>query len=65
MARVQKVICENSARVFGLYPKKGTIRKGSDADLVLVDLKIRCKVRGSDLLYKVGSTPYEGWRLQG
>ena len=65
LARLQKVICENPARVFGLYPKKGTIQKGSDADLVIVDLKIRRKVRGSDLHYKVGWTPYEGWRLQG
>jgi allantoinase len=65
MARLQKVTCENPARVFGLYPKKGTIRKGSDADLVILDLKIKRKVRGSDLHYKVGWTPYEGWTLQG
>ena len=65
MARLQKVVCENPARVFGFYPRKGTIQKGSDADLVIVDLKIKRKVRGSDLHYKVGWTPYEGWRLQG
>ena len=65
MARLQKVVCENPARVFGLYPKKGIIRKGSDADLVIVDLKIKRKVRSSDLHYKVGWTPYEGWMLQG
>jgi len=65
LARLQKVTSETPARVFGLYPKKGTIRKGSDADLVIVDLKAKRKVRGSDLHYKVGWTPYEGWRLQG
>jgi allantoinase len=65
MSKLQKVCCENPARVFGLFPKKGTIRKGSDADLVIVDLKAKRKVRGSDLHYKVGWTPYEGWRLQG
>ncbi len=65
MTRLQKVCCENPARVFGLFPKKGTIRKGSDADLVIVDLKAKRKVRGSDLHYKVGWTPYEGWMLQG
>jgi len=65
MARLQKVVCENPARVFGFYPKKGTIQKGSDADLVIVDLKTKRKVRGGDLHYKVGWTPYEGWRLQG
>jgi len=65
MPRLQQVICENPAKVFGFYPKKGTIRKGSDADLVIVDMKKKHKVRGSDLHYKVGWTPYEGWTLQG
>jgi len=65
MPRLQQVICENPAKIFGLYPKKGTIRKGSDADLVIVDMKKKRKVRGSDLHYKVGWTPYEGWTLQG
>lgn len=65
LARLQEVISENPARVFGFYPKKGAIRKGSDADLVIVDLKVKRKVRASDLHYKVGWTPYEGWRLQG
>jgi allantoinase len=65
LTRLQKISCENPARVFGLYPKKGTIRKGADADLVVVDLKVRRKIRGGDLHYKVGWTPYEGWRLRG
>jgi len=65
MARLHQVVCENPAKVFGLYPKKGAIRKGSDADLVIVDIKKKCKVRSSDLHYKVGWTPYEGWTLQG
>jgi len=65
MWKLQQVISENPARVFGLYPMKGTIRKGSDADLVIVDLKLTRRVRGSDLHYKVGWTPYEGWRLRG
>ena len=65
LPRLQEVISETPARVFGFYPKKGTIRKGSDADLVIVDLKVKRKVRGCDLHYKVGWTPYEGWRLQG
>jgi allantoinase len=65
LGRVQQVCCENPARIFGLYPKKGIIRKGSDADLVIVDLKEERKVRGDKLHYKVGWTPYEGWKLKG
>ncbi len=65
LATLQRVCCENPAKIFGLYPKKGTIRKGADADLVVVDAKIKRKVRAENLHYKVGWTPYEGWTLKG
>jgi allantoinase len=65
LARLQRVCCENPAKVFGLYPRKGTIQKGADGDIVLVDLKTKRKVRAEDLHYKVGWTPYEGWTLKG
>jgi allantoinase len=65
LTALQRVCCENPAKVFGLYPRKGVIQKGADADLVIVDLKIRRKVRAEDLHYKVGWTPYEGWTLKG
>jgi dihydroorotase-like cyclic amidohydrolase len=53
------------AQVFGMYPKKGTIRKGSDADLVIVNLKKERIIRGDKLHYRVGWTPYEGMKLKG
>lgn len=62
---LQRVCCENPARIFGLYPGKGAIQKGADGDLVIVDLKIKRKVRAEALHYKVGWTPYEGWTLRG
>ncbi|MGD0175860.1 MAG: dihydroorotase family protein [Candidatus Bathyarchaeia archaeon] len=65
LTALQRVCCENPAKVFGLYPRKGVIQKGADADLVIVDLKIRRKVRAEDLHYKVGWTPYEGWTFRG
>ncbi len=65
IARLQQVCCENPARIFGLYPRKGTIRKGSDADLIILDMKSKRRVRGDQLHYKVGWTPYEGWILKG
>ncbi len=65
LATLQRVCCENPARIFGVYPRKGIIRKGADADLVIVDLKAKRKVRAEDLHYKVGWTPYEGWTLKG
>ena len=65
LAQLQRVCCENPARIFGMYPRKGVISKGSDADLVLVDLKVKRKIRADQLHSKVGWTPYEGWTVKG
>jgi allantoinase len=65
LTTLQRICCENPAKVFGLYPRKGVIQKGADADLVIVDLKAKRKVRAEALHYKVGWTPYEGWTLKG
>jgi len=63
--RLAQVASENPARIFGLYPKKGAIIPGADADLVVVDLKRRAKIT-KDLLHTV--TPwsiYEDWDVTG
>ena len=65
LATVQRVCCERPAKIFGIYPRKGVIAKGADADLVVIDLKTKRKVRAEDLHYKVGWTPYEGWTMKG
>ena len=63
--RLAQVASENPARIFGLYPKKGVIVPGADADLVVVDLKRRARIT-KDLLHT--ATPwsiYEGWDVTG
>jgi len=65
IGKVAKVLSENPARRFGLYPKKGHIAVGADGDFAIIDLSIEKKVKASDLHYKVGWTPYEGWSLKG
>jgi len=54
-----------AARRFGLDGRKGAIRAGMDADLVLVDPRGHYTVRGSELLSKGTITPFEGMTWNG
>ncbi len=60
-----RLACENPARIFGLYPQKGAIRVGSDADLVLVDLEREGKIEAAALHSKSKLSPYDGWKVKG
>jgi dihydropyrimidinase len=55
----------NPARMYGLYPRKGTIAIGSDADLVIWDEKRVVTIRNSALHHAVDYTPYEGRKITG
>jgi dihydropyrimidinase len=56
---------ENAAKIFGLYPRKGVIKPGADADLVVVDPDAEWTVSARDLHSRAGYTCFEGWRVQG
>jgi dihydroorotase-like cyclic amidohydrolase len=60
-----RVLAENPARIFGLYPRKGTIRPGADADLLLIDPDVEWTIRAADHHGIAGSTCWEGWRGRG
>lgn len=60
-----KVIAENPARRLNLYPKKGTISVGSDADLTVVDLNEKTEINAEELHTKCDYTPFEGWEVVG
>jgi dihydropyrimidinase len=53
------------AQIFGLYPRKGSLEVGADADIVLFDPERRVKLTKSILHENVDHTPYEGLELQG
>ncbi|NVM53932.1 MAG: dihydroorotase family protein [Candidatus Helarchaeota archaeon] len=55
----------NPAKIMGLYPKKGCIQPGSDADLTIIDFKQKSKIRIDDLHTKSEFTLYEGMEVQG
>ena len=63
--RLVETMAFNPARLFGLFPKKGLIQPGSDADLVLVDMESERTIRSEDLVTKCGWSPYEGVSLKG
>lgn len=55
----------NPARIFGLYPRKGTLSIGADADLVLLDPNRAWVARGEEMLHKQKWTPFEGKTITG
>lgn len=65
MERLAEVMCENPARIFGIYPRKGSIQVGSDADVVIVDLKRRVTVKNEMIHSRPGWTILEGREIIG
>lgn len=59
------VCCTAPAKIFGLYPKKGTIQAGSDADIVLIDPNKDVTLTKHILHGNVDYTAYEGFKLKG
>jgi dihydropyrimidinase len=64
LERFVQVTSTNAARLFGLYPQKGTIAVGSDADLVLWDMHANRTLRDADLKTRARHTVYEGFELR-
>jgi len=65
LQRIVEVCCYNPAKIYGLTPRKGEIAIGADADLVLVDLNKKVKVKTSDLHTQADYCVYEGWEMTG
>lgn len=65
LADIQRLCCENPAKIYGLSDRKGSIRIGGDADLTLVDMKEQWTVDRNDCYTRGAKTPFTGWRLQG
>ena len=60
-----KVVCENPARVWQIYPRKGAIRLGSDGDVTIVDMDKEATVDAAKLHSKNKPTPWNGWKVKG
>lgn len=65
LQRLVETTSYNVAKIFNLYPMKGTIQIGSDADLVLVDLGKEQTLTSAHLHSNADFSIYEGWPLKG
>jgi dihydropyrimidinase len=65
LPQVAAAASENAARLFGLYPRKGVVAPGADADLLVVDPEAEWTVSARDLHSRAGYTCFEGWRVKG
>ncbi|MCI2057425.1 MAG: dihydropyrimidinase [Oscillibacter sp.] len=60
-----RALAENPAKLYGLFPRKGIIRRGSDADIVVYDPAASHVIRASDCVANVDYNPYEGFVTAG
>lgn len=65
LTAVVRMMSANPARIFGLYPQKGTLQPGTDADVTVIDLDQAWTVEGEDLFYKNKFSAFEGVSLTG
>ena len=65
LCRLVQVMCENPAKIFGLYPKKGALKPGSDADIVLFDPSIQHTLSAEAQHCNADFTMFEGKEVLG
>ncbi len=63
--RFVEVACTNPAKIFGMFPRKGTIGVGSDADLVIFDPEEKHTLSARTHHMHVDYSAYEGWEVTG
>lgn len=65
LPRFVELIATNPARLFGMFPRKGTIAIGSDADLVLFDPSVQVTIQAEQMHSQADYDVYEGFTVQG
>ena len=60
-----KLVTENPARLFNLYPQKGTIAVGSDGDFTIIDMDKEGIIDSKKLHSRNTVTPFDGWKVKG
>lgn len=65
LTKIPELLSKNPAKLFNLYPRKGTIMVGSDADMVIVDPQAETVINKEDFHSKYPISPFIGWKLKG
>ncbi|MDR1873895.1 MAG: dihydropyrimidinase [Synergistaceae bacterium] len=63
LPQMTRLASENPARIFGLYPGKGSIIPGADADMTILDPDGKTLITAKNHFQNVDYTPYEGWEV--
>ncbi len=59
------ILSENPAKLFGIYPEKGSLRVGTDADITIVDLDMKHTIKREKLHSKSKVNAFDGFELKG
>ena len=65
LTRFVELTSSNAAKLFGLYPRKGVVAVGSDADLALWDPGLTRVIDGTAMQSRAGYSVYDGWTVRG
>lgn len=60
-----RLAAENPARIFNLYPRKGVVAVGADADFTIVDMERSATISSQRLHSRSSTTPFDGWKVKG
>ena len=65
MIKMGQLLSTRAARLFGMYPRKGTLQAGSDADIVIFDPDAPHAIHAATNLHNCDNSPYEGYEAAG
>jgi dihydropyrimidinase len=65
LARLVEALATGPARIAGMFPRKGVLAEGSDADIVVFDPNARRVIHAAELHSACDYDPYEGWAVTG
>ncbi len=60
-----RLLSENPAKLYGMYPKKGVIAPGSDGDIVVMDPEAEDVITARDQIQNVDYAPFDGLKVKG